>query len=161
MPSEHLIPNGSDYRDFPHPGELFRSTGFPDVRVVGVLADGIAWDMPYRCPAMVWNPFHRTYTILIRIVSDGRITEMPLGRFLREFICDYPDIFKRSPANRHAVLKEIAADPILQKWRDKNLESYPADRPAVRQRVPVPRAWRDISRSEPEIKPDNDYRQYL
>jgi hypothetical protein len=147
--------------DFPQPGERYRSAGLPDVCVVGVLADGIPWEMPYRCPALVWNPFRRTYTILIRIISDGRITEIPLGRFLREFICDCPDMFKRCPENRHTVLKEIAADPVLQTWRDKNIDIYPADTVPVRRPAPVPRAWRDISRPEPEIKPENDYRQYL
>lgn len=147
--------------DFPQPGELYLSAGFPDVEVVGILADGIPWEMPYRCPAIAWNPYRRTYTILIRIISDGRITELPLGRFMREFICDCPDVFKRSPVNRHAVLKDIAADPILQKWRDKNLDNYPADRPPASRLAPVPRTWRDISRTEPEIKPDNDYHPYL
>ncbi|WP_275257423.1 hypothetical protein [Citrobacter koseri] len=147
--------------DFPQPGEMFRSAGFPDVCVVGVLADGIPWEMPYRCPAIAWSPYRRTYTILIRIISDGRITEILLGRFMREFTCDSPDVFKRSPENRHAVLKEIAADPILQKWRDKNLDNYPADRPPASRLALVPRTWRDISRPETEIKPDNDYRLYL
>lgn len=147
--------------DFPQPGELFRSAGFPDVRVVGVLADGIPWDMPYRCPTLVWNPYRRTYTILIRIISDGRVTEMPLGRFIREFTCDRPDIFKRSPENRHVVLKDIAADPELQKWRNKNIDNYPQDIIPVRRSVPVARKWRDIPRTEPEIKPDNSYRHYL
>lgn len=147
--------------DFPQPGELYRSAGFPDVRVVGVLADGIPWEMPYRCPSLVWNPYRRNYTLLIRIVSDGRITEIPLGRFLREFTCDRPDMFKRCPENRHAVLKEIAADPELRTWRAKNLDIYPADSVPVRRPATVARKWRDISQPEPEIKADNDYRQYL
>ncbi|MBC1187131.1 hypothetical protein HII27_15575 [Kluyvera sp. SCKS090646] len=147
--------------DFPQPGELFRSAGFPDVRVVGVLADGIPWEMPYRCPALVWNPYRRTYTILIRIISDGRIAEIPLGRFMREFSCDRPDMFKRSPENRHVVLKDIAADPELQKWRDKNIDNYPQDIIPARCPAPVARKWRDIPRTEPEIKPDNSYRHYL
>lgn len=147
--------------DFPQPGELFRSAGFPDVRVVGVLADGIPWEMPYRCPAQVWNPYRRTYTILIRIISDGRIAEIPLGRFMREFTCDRPDMFKRSPENRHVVLKDIAADPELQKWRDKNIDNYPQDIIPARRPAPVVQKWRDIPRTEPEIKPDNSYRHYL
>ncbi len=36
--------------DFPQPGEIYRSAGFPDVAVVGILEDGIPWEMPYRCP---------------------------------------------------------------------------------------------------------------
>lgn len=147
--------------DFPQPGELFRSAGFPDVRVVGVLADGIPWEMPYRCPALVWNPFRRTYTILIRIISDGRVTEIPLGRFMREFTCDSPDMFKRSPENRHVVLKDIAADPELQKWREKNIDNYPQDIIPVRCPAPEARKGRDIPRTEPEIKSDNSYHHYL
>lgn len=147
--------------DFPQPGELFRSAGFPDVRVVGVLADGIPWDMPYRSPALVWNPYRPTYTILIRIISDGRVTEIPLGRFMREFTCDQPDMFKRSPENRHVVLKDIAADPELQKCRDKNIDNYPQDIIPARRPASVVRKWRDIPRTEPEIKPDNSYRHYL
>lgn len=147
--------------DFPQPGELFRSAGFPDVRVVGVLADGIPWEMPYRCPTLVWNPYRRTYTILIRIISDGRVTEIPLGRFMREFTCDRPDIFKRSPENRHVVLKYIAADPELQKWWSKNIDHYPQDIIPVRRSVPVVQKWRHIPGTEQEIKPDNSYRHYL
>lgn len=29
--------------DFPQPGEIYRSAGFPDVAVVGILEDGIPW----------------------------------------------------------------------------------------------------------------------
>lgn len=147
--------------DFPQPGELFRSAGFPDVLVVGVLADGIPWDMPYRCPALVWNPYRRTYTILIRIISDGRIAEIPLGRFMREFTCDRPDIFKRNPEHRHIVLKDIAADPELRKRRDRNIDNYPQDIIPARRSVPVVQKYRHISGTEPEIKPDNSYRHYL
>ncbi len=32
--------------DFPQPGEIYRSAGFPDVAVVGILEDGIPWEMP-------------------------------------------------------------------------------------------------------------------
>ncbi|GDW65169.1 hypothetical protein BvCmsSIP038_01988 [Escherichia coli] len=107
--------------DFPQPGEIYRSAGFPDVAVVGILEDGIPWEMPYRCPDIVWNPYRRKFSILVRILADGRTTDIPLGRFLREFTCDRPDLFKRSPVNRHAVLKEMAGDPELQKWREKYL----------------------------------------
>ncbi|WP_087601297.1 hypothetical protein, partial [Escherichia coli] len=111
--------------DFPQPGEIYRSAGFPDVAVVGILEDGIPWEMPYRCPDIVWNPYRRKFSILVRILADGRTTDIPLGRFLREFTCDRPDLFKRSPVNRHAVLKEMAGDPELQKWREKYLDIYP------------------------------------
>ncbi len=67
--------------DFPQPGETYRCSGFPDVVVSGILADGIPWDMPYRCPGQVWNPYRRTYTILIRIIATGDMAEIPLGRF--------------------------------------------------------------------------------
>lgn len=97
--------------DFPQPGEIYRSAGFPDVAVVGILEDGIPWEMPYRCPEIVWNPYRRKFSILVRILADGRTTDIPLGRFLREFTCDRPDLFKRSPVNRHAVLKEMAGEP--------------------------------------------------
>lgn len=113
--------------DFPQPGEIYRSAGFPDVAVVGILEDGIPWEMPYRCPEIVWNPYRRKFSILVRILADGRTTDIPLGRFLREFTCDRPDLFKRSPVNRHAVLKEMAGDPELQKWREKYLDIYPQD----------------------------------
>ncbi len=91
--------------DFPQPGEIYRSAGFSDVAVVGILEDGIPWEMPYRCPDIVWNPYRRKFSILVRILADGRTTDIPLGRFLREFTCDRPDLFKRSPVNRHAVLR--------------------------------------------------------
>ncbi|EMK8804406.1 hypothetical protein V9R91_004767, partial [Escherichia coli] len=113
--------------DFPQPGEIYRSAGFSDVAVVGILEDGIPWEMPYRCPDIVWNPYRRKFSILVRILADGRTTDIPLGRFLREFTCDRPDLFKRSPVNRHAVLKEMAGDPELQKWREKYLDIYPQD----------------------------------
>lgn len=45
--------------DFPQPGEIYRSAGFPDVAVVGILEDGIPWEMPYRCPEIVWKGFLR------------------------------------------------------------------------------------------------------
>lgn len=78
--------------DFPQPGEIYRSAGFPDVAVVGILEDGIPWEMPYRCPDIVWNPYRRKFSILVRILADGRTTDIPLGRFLREFTCDRPDL---------------------------------------------------------------------
>ncbi|HDX3021308.1 TPA: hypothetical protein ROA44_005070, partial [Escherichia coli] len=48
--------------DFPQPGEIYRSAGFPDVAVVGILEDGIPWEMPYRCPDIVWNPYRRKFS---------------------------------------------------------------------------------------------------
>ncbi|UCQ16365.1 hypothetical protein AABD69_15125 [Edwardsiella piscicida] len=147
--------------DFPQPGEIYRCTGFPDVVVSGVLADGIPWDMPYRCPGLVWNPYRRTYTILIRIIAGGRMAEIPLGRFLRDFTCEHPDVFKRNPDNRHAVLREIAADPALQQYRARNIDNYPDDIPPVKHPAPVAHKWRNNFRPETEIKPDNSYRHYL
>lgn len=149
--------------DFPQPGEIYRSAGFPDVAVVGILEDGIPWEMPYRCPDIVWNPYRRKFSILVRILADGRTTDIPLGRFLREFTCDRPDLFKRSPVNRHAVLKEMAGDPELQKWREKYLDIYPQDTVPVSRAAPVAREWREIPRTEPdpETTPDNSYRNYL
>ncbi len=57
--------------DFPQPGEIYRSAGFPDVAVVGILEDGIPWEMPYRCPEIVWNPYRRKFSILVRILATG------------------------------------------------------------------------------------------
>ena len=147
--------------DFPQPGETYRCSGFPDVVVSGILADGIPWDMPYRCPGQVWNPYRRTYTILIRIIATGDMAEIPLGRFLREFTCESPDVFKRSPENRHAVLSELAADPELQKYRVRNIDKYPDDIPPVKRPAPEAYKWRNNFRPETEIKPDNSYRHYL
>lgn len=138
----------------PPPGALL-------MQVVGILADGIPWEMPYRCPTLVWDPYRRTYTILIRIISDSRIVEIPLSRFLRDFSCDRPDIFKRNPEHRHIVLKDIAADPELQKRRDKNINHYPQDITPARGSVPVVQKCRHIPGTEREIKPDNSYRHYL
>lgn len=117
--------------------------------------------MPYRCPGLVWNPYRRTYTILIRIIASGSMAEIPLGRFLRDFTCEYPDVFKRSPENRHAVLREIAADPALQQYRARNIDNYPDDIPRVKRPAPVARQWRDNFRTETGIKPDKSYRHYL
>jgi hypothetical protein len=143
--------------DFPQPGEKYRTDIYAAVVVVGILADGIPWDMPYRCPAMVWNPFRKPYTLLIRIESDGQVIEIPLGRFLREFTCIRPDVFKRNPENRYTVLKIIANDPVLQKWRERNIDIYPQDKIPVNKTIPVAYSWRDIPRPEP----DNSYRHYL
>lgn len=56
--------------DFPQPGETYRCSGFPDVVVSGVLADGIPWDLPYRCPGLVWKPvpahLHHPYSYYCR-----------------------------------------------------------------------------------------------
>lgn len=147
--------------DFPQPGETYRCSGFPDVVVSGVLADGIPWDLPYRCPGLVWNPYRRTYTILIRIIAGGSMAEIPLRRFLQDFTCERPDAFKRSPENRHAVLREIAADPELQQYRARNIDKYPGDISPVRRPAPVARKWRNNSATKTEIKPDNSYRHYL
>ncbi|EBG7292480.1 hypothetical protein HUL18_001467 [Salmonella enterica] len=147
--------------DFPQPGEIYRCTGFPDVVVVGVLGAGIPWDMPYRCPALAWNPYRRTYSILVRTENDDHFTEIPLGRFLQEFTCVKPDPFKRCRENRYAVLKEVTFDPELQKWRAKNIDIYQKDITTPKRTVPAARKWRDIPRADPEIKPDNSYRHYL
>ncbi|EFV4531338.1 hypothetical protein HQS73_004013 [Salmonella enterica] len=143
--------------DFPQPGETYRSAAFPAVVVTGILADGIPWDLPYRCPGLVWNPYRRPYTILIRITSDGRVIELPLGRFLREFSCIRADLFKRNPENRYSVLKDIATDPVLQKWREDNIDKYPEEKISVIKSKPLAQTWRDI----PGKQPDNSYRQYL
>ncbi|HDF5681415.1 TPA: hypothetical protein PC640_005107 [Klebsiella variicola] len=147
--------------DFPQPDEIYRSSGFPDVKVLSVLADGIPWDMPYRCPGLVWNPYRRTYTILIRIIAGGSMAEIPLGRFLRDFTCERPDLIKRNPENHHAVLREIAADPELQQYRVRNIDKYPGDISPVRRPAPAVRKWRNNVGTDMKIKPDNSYRHYL
>ncbi|EPP7321705.1 hypothetical protein ACUU8A_004561, partial [Enterobacter hormaechei] len=96
-----------------------------------------------------------------RIIATGDMAEIPLGRFLREFTCESPDVFKRSPENRHAVLSELAADPELQKYRVRNIDKYPDDIPPVKRPAPVAYKWRNNFRPETEIKPDNSYRHYL
>ena len=147
--------------DFPQPGEIYRSSGFPDVMVSGMLADGITWDMPYRCPGLVWNPYRHTYTILIRIIAGGSMAEIPLGRFLRDFTCERLDLIKRNPENRHAVLREIAADPELQQYRVRNIDKYPGDISPKRRPAPAVRKWRNNVDTDMKIKPDNSYRHYL
>ncbi|MCE9872400.1 hypothetical protein LZ667_13515 [Hafnia alvei] len=143
--------------DFPQSGEKYRTDIYAAVTVVGILADGIPWDMPYRCPDMVWNPFRKPYTILIRIESDGQVIEIPLGRFLREFTCLRPDLFKRNPENRYTVLRIITSDPVLQLWRERNIDIYPEENRPVIKNKPVVYSWRDIPRPEP----DTSYRHYL
>jgi hypothetical protein len=106
---------------------------------------------------MVWNPFRKPYTILIRIESDGQVIEIPLGRFLREFTCIRPDVFKRNPENRYTVLKIITNDPVLQIWREQNIDIYPEENRPVIKNKPVVYSWRDI----PRPQPDNSYRHYL
>ncbi len=61
------------------------------------------------------------------------------------------------------VLKEMAGDPELQKWREKYLDIYPQDPVPVSRAAPVAREWREIPRTEPdpETTPDNSYRNYL
>ncbi len=71
--------------DFPQPGEIYRSAGFPDVAVVGILEDGIPWEMPYRCPDIVWNPYRRKFSILVRILADGRTAYFHERRSLNNF----------------------------------------------------------------------------
>ncbi|WP_247751434.1 hypothetical protein [Citrobacter freundii] len=109
--------------------------------------------MPYRWPGLVWNPYRRTYTILIRIIAGGRMAEIPLGRFLRGFTCEHPDVFKRSPENRHAVLREIATDPELQQYRARNIDNYPDDILPGKRPAPVAHKWRNNFRPEKVIKP--------
>ena len=68
--------------DFPQPGEIYRSAGFPDVAVVGILEDGIPWEMPYRCPDIVWNPGNDSNLLIVfyvQIMPDDFV--MQLHRF--------------------------------------------------------------------------------
>ncbi len=66
---------------FPSPVRFTVLPVFPDVVVVGILEDGIPWEMPYRCPEIVWNPYRRKFSILVRILGDGRTTDIPAGAF--------------------------------------------------------------------------------
>ncbi|MBJ4262716.1 hypothetical protein JGD78_24550, partial [Salmonella enterica subsp. enterica serovar Typhimurium] len=49
------------------------------------------------------------------------------------------------------------------KWREKYLDIYPQAPVPVSRAAPVAREWREIPRTEPdpEIPPDNSYRNYL
>lgn len=67
--------------DFPQPGEIYRSAGFPDVAVVGILEDGIPWEMPYRCPDIVWNPYRRKFSILVAYPRRRAHHRHPAGAF--------------------------------------------------------------------------------
>ena len=81
--------------DFPQPGEIYRSAGFPDVAVVGILEDGIPWEMPYRCPDIVWNPYRRKFSILVRILADGRAyfhERRSLNNFHRDRVITFEQI---------------------------------------------------------------------
>ncbi|MGQ6014361.1 hypothetical protein ACUNG1_10135 [Serratia sp. IR-2025] len=106
--------------DFPQPGEKYRLNNGDNATVIGILHNGIPHELPYRCPGLVWNPYRKPYSIIIRIEQDGRIIELPLARFLREYTCMGEDRFKRDPANRHAVLKEIANNALLNARRNTN-----------------------------------------
>lgn len=143
--------------DFPQPGEKYQSGTDDAVTVIGILADGIPWDLPYTCPSAVWNPYRKPYTIIVRIEPFGRVMELPLGHFLREFTCHCPDLFKRNPANRYTVLQIMANDPVLQIWRERNINIYTNEQISVIKILPPKPAWCDISRPQP----DNSYRHYL
>ncbi|RJT15673.1 hypothetical protein [Rahnella inusitata] len=112
--------------DFPQPDEKCCLNNIV-VSVIGILQDGIPHETPYRCPGLVWNPSNLRYTIVIRIEHDGRVIKLPLGRFINEFTCIKVDTFKRDPANRHVVLKEIMNNVILQAYRKENIDVYPKE----------------------------------
>ncbi|EEV0598752.1 hypothetical protein EYZ63_003126 [Escherichia coli] len=78
--------------DFPHPGEIYRSAGFPDVAVVGILEDGIPWEMPYRCPDIVWNPYRRKFSILVRILAAYFHERRSLNNFHRDRVITFEQI---------------------------------------------------------------------
>ncbi|MEI7198843.1 hypothetical protein WCT67_01455 [Pectobacterium parvum] len=143
--------------NFPQPGEKYCSDRYASVVVVGILDNGIPWDLPYRCPGIVWNPHHKSYTILMRISSDRQIIELPLSCFIKEFTCFSPDEFKRDPENRYTVLQIITDNPILQIWREQNINRYPDEKISVIGNISVRHTWRDIPRPEPDIS----YRNYL
>lgn len=110
--------------DFPQPDEKYCLNNIV-VSVIGILQDGIPHEIPYRCPGLVWNPNSLRYTIVIRIEHDGRVIKLPLRRFIDEFTCIKVDKFKRDPANRHVVLKEIMNNAILQAYRKDSIDVYP------------------------------------
>lgn len=113
--------------DFPQPDEKYCLNDIV-VSVIGILQEGIPYETPYRCPDLIWNPNRHPYTIVIRIEHDGRVIRLPLDRFLHEFTCIKADTFKRDPANRHVVLKEIMNNAILQAYRKENIDVYPKEK---------------------------------
>ncbi|OKP27564.1 hypothetical protein [Serratia fonticola] len=146
--------------DFPQPGEKYRLNNRESVTVIGILHYGLPHELAYRCPGMVWNPYRKPYSIVIRIEHDGRIIELPLGRFLRDYECIETDMFKRNPANRHTVLKEIAHNAILNAYRDKTGDRQ-REEPLTERYTPQPdNTWQDWQSRQHSGKTDN-YRHYL
>ncbi|ANC41273.1 hypothetical protein A6V27_13335 [Hafnia alvei] len=151
--------------DFPQPNEQYRSSQNMLVRVIGVLHHGIPFELPYRCPNVDWDPFKKSYTIIIRIEYNGKIVEYPLGRFLSAFKCVSPDTNKRDPINRLATLNEITQSPDLNRYRAKNLSYYPVGN-SLQSRYkptaikPTRLSWWQGDNMAPE-KESHDYRQFL
>lgn len=151
--------------DFPQPDEKYCLNDIV-VTVIGILQDGIPHETPYRCPGLVWNPNRPPYTIVIRIEHDGHVIKWPLGRFLNEFTCIRVDAFKRDPANRHVVLKEITNNAILQAYRRENIDVYPKEkytgvntRKVVQARTQT--SWRSHWTATQENNDSQHYRHFL
>ncbi len=137
------------------------SAGFPDVAVVGILEDGIPWECrtaarklsgtrtavnSVSCAYPRWRAHHRH----------------PAGAFSAGFTCDRPDLFKRSPVNRHAVRKKW---PETRNYRNggRNIWIFPAGHCSGQPGGTGGAGMAGNPRTEPdpEITPDNSYRNYL
>lgn len=149
--------------DFFQFGEIYCFVGFFDVVVVGILEDGILWEMLYCCLDIVWNLYCCKFSIFVCIFVDGCIIDILLGCFLWEFICDCFDLFKCSFVNWYVVLKEMVGDLELQKWWEKYLDIYLQDIVLVSWVVLVVWEWWEIFCMEfdLEIILDNSYCNYL
>ncbi|KAA0261777.1 MULTISPECIES: hypothetical protein [Hafnia] len=149
--------------DFPQPGEKYRLGHSTKATIIGILYQGIPYDMPYRCPSVTWDPCRKSYTIVIRIELNNELRELPLYQFLNEYRCIAKDKIKRDERNRHAVLLEISQCEILKRYREKNINHYPPEVLAARYktRVEKTKVWRDW-RVIPVTKNNTgNYRDYL
>ncbi|KIG29125.1 hypothetical protein PU66_24680, partial [Escherichia coli] len=84
--------------DFPQPGEIYRSAGFPDVAVVGILEDGIPWEMPYRCPDIVWKQMKTPLPPVLRAAL-----------YRRAVACAWLTVCERQHRYPHLTLESLEA----------------------------------------------------
>ncbi|MCW6542990.1 hypothetical protein [Yersinia ruckeri] len=151
--------------DFPQPNEQYCSDENIFVRVLGILHHGIPNELPYRCPDIYWNPYKKPYSIIIQIEHNGHIIELPLGHFLINYECIKIDKVKRDPANRDAVLKEMAQNPLLNEYREKNINRYVTDRTlSTRCKPSAVKTYREIWKQWKNVTPhkeSDDYKRFL
>ncbi|BEM63891.1 hypothetical protein SME23J_29180 [Serratia marcescens] len=144
--------------DFPQPGEKYSLNNRLNVMVIGILHNGIPHELPYRCPGVVWNPYRKPYSIVIRIENDGRIIELSLAHFLRDYRCIGANRFKRDPANRHAVLKEMANNTLLNARRNNNDMPGDTEKLTLQQLVSHRPTKQDWQHRQHGGQPDNYHR---